>query len=262
MINYEKADDGEGGTKQKKGPRAKRFFEDDESAFVISTPAATEEQPAVEEPEVTEPLAGKGFKHGSHDQSTHGHGGGGTDEEKPTARQSKVKEQSPSPKTKSEIAKASAKRVDSEIQRYAEDVNEAYLAEKLGGTPLPDNEPPDVVAEIDGKKHGIEVKTMVDNSARKITCKSDAQARKRTWERKNKGTFHTVVIDDHLVFNAKGPGKHDLSKRELWYRRGSGSFRVDGMAKVRDYDHLKELITMDKRKLPKGAKQAEEGGAL
>lgn len=181
-------------------------------------------------------------------------GGGGGTAEKPAGT---VKQETQTPKTKSEIAKASAKRVATEIQRYAEDINEAYVAEKVGGEPLPDNEPADVVLEIDGKPQGIEVKTMVDNGNRKITCKTEAQDRKRAWERKNKGVFHTLVIDDHDVFNAKGPGKHDLSQRKLFYRRGYGSFRVDSMYQVKDMAELKQLIAMPKRSLPKGAKSEE-----
>lgn len=206
----------------------------------------------------------KQFKHGSHDQSTHGHGGGGAVEEKPTGSGRKVKEQTELPKTKSEIAKSSAVRVDKEIQRYAEEHNESAVAKKLGGKALPDNEAADVVVEAGEppKIHGLELKTMVVSGNRKVTMKGDAQARKRTWERKNKATMHTVVVDDTRVFNANGPGKHDESQRRIFYRRGFGSYRVDGMHEVKGgMKELKELLSMDKRKLPKGAKAADEGGA-
>jgi hypothetical protein len=174
---------------------------------------------------------------------TGGGGGGGT------------VEQTMSPKTKSEIAKASAKRVDKEIQRYSEERNEPKLAKALGGKSLADNEPVDVVTEINGKKHGIELKTMVDNKHNKLTMKKDAQARKRSWERREKGKVHTVVFDDQKVFNAKGPGKHDEPQRRILYRRGYGSFRTDGMYEVKGgMEELRQLLSMDKRKLPKGAK--------
>lgn len=195
------------------------------------------------------------------DHGRFGSGGGGTSE-KPAGRGRKVKEQTESPKTKSEIAKASATRVDKEIQRYSEEHNEPQLAKALGGESLPDNEPIDVLTDIDGKTHGIELKTMVVNKASKLTMKKEAQDRKRAWERKHPGRCHTVVFDDRAVFNAKGPGKHDESQRKILYRRGFGSFRTDKMYEVKGgMKELKELLSMDKRKLPKGARAADEGGA-
>jgi hypothetical protein len=113
------------------------------------------------------------------------------------------------PKTKSEIAKSAHVMVDKTIQRYSEDVNEPYLAKRLGGKSMDDNEPHDVYLEIGDKRHGIELKTMVSNTNDKLTMKRSAMDRKRAWERKNKATMHTVVFDDREVFNAKGDGKHD-----------------------------------------------------
>jgi len=45
------------------------------------------------------------------------------------------------------------------------------------------------------------------------------------------------------VYNAKGEGKHDDSKREIYYRRGYGSFRVGGMYKVKLVGNVQK--TMD-----------------
>lgn len=165
-----------------------------------------------------------------------------------------IAEATPTERTKSEIAKANAKRVDKDIQRYSEEHNEPMLAKALGGESLDDNEPVDVVTTIDGKLHGIELKTMVDNDNNKLTMKADAMQRKASWARRNGGKVHTVVYDDHKVFNAKGAGKHDYSKREIYYRRGYGSFRVNGMHKVESMAELKSLMTMNARSLPKGAK--------
>jgi len=236
------------------------------AAAPADKPAATEEQPAVEEP--AEPTPGKSVKYSEDqpraDDGKFGSGSGSSTSEKPSGRSRKVKEQAESPKTKSEIAKSSAVRVDKEIQRYAEEHNESAIAKKLGGEALPDNEAADVVVQAGEppKTHGLELKTMVVSGNRKVTMKGDAQARKRTWERKNKATMHTVVVDDTKVFNANGPGKHDESQRRLFYRRGFGSYRVDGMHEVKGgMKELKQLLTMDKRKLPKGAKAADEGGA-
>ena len=211
-----------------------------------------EEEPNEEAPAIGDVDEGKEAKkkdkHGSHDQSSHGRGGGGSppSEAKPTA------------KTKSEIAKASAVRVDSEIQRYAEDRNESQLAKKLGGKALDDNEPADVTLEIGGKTHGIEVKTMVVGKNDKITMKRDAQERKAKWERKNKAKMHTVVIDDREVFNANGPGKHDESKRKILYRRGYGSFRTGGMHEVTGgTSELKSLMSKRRNQLPPAARLFE-----
>jgi pyruvate/2-oxoglutarate dehydrogenase complex dihydrolipoamide acyltransferase (E2) component len=165
-----------------------------------------------------------------------------------------VPEQPPSDKTKSEIAKASATYVGKEIQRYCEEGNEPKLAEAVGGKSLADNEPVDVVCQIGGKTQGIEIKTLVSNKAGKVTMKAEAQARKAAWERKEPGRCHTVIFDDSKVFNARGPGQHDESQREIYYKRGFGSLRISAMYKCKDLAELKTLIAMDKRKLPKGAK--------
>ena len=87
------------------------------------------------------------------------------------------------------------KLVDKDIQRYAEEHNEPDLAKKLGGESEPDNKPYDVRLP----DHGIELKTMVDNSNNKLTMKGSAQDHKADWEVANKSTFHTVVYDDQKV---------------------------------------------------------------
>jgi hypothetical protein len=147
--------------------------------------------------------------------------------------------------------------VGKEIQRYAEEHNEPAVAKALGGLSFKDNEPVDIVmGDPDGGtvKHGIELKTVVANTNGKITMKGDALARKRTWARKNKATFHTVVIDDSKVFNAGGKGKHDESQRRILYRRGAGSFRLSKMHECKDMAELKTLINTKTQKLPPGAK--------
>jgi hypothetical protein len=160
-------------------------------------------------------------------------------------------------------AQASATRVDSEIQRYAEEHNEPIFAKSIGGLSFKDNEPVDVVVGVEGViKHGIELKTMVSNKAGKITMKRSAMDRKTEWEKANKATFHTCVIDDHAVFNAKGPGQHDESKRVLYYRRGFGSFRVATMYRVKNIDELKKLLAMSNEELPAEAKRPTAKAAV
>ena len=98
---------------------------------------------------------------------------------------------------------------------------------------------------------------MVDNGNSKITMKRSAMDRKADWEKANKATFHTVVIDDQDVFNANGPGKHDKSKRKIFYRRGYGSFRVPTMHQVKSIEELKTLLNTPNEKLPASGTEEE-----
>jgi hypothetical protein len=161
----------------------------------------------------------------------------------------------PTPSQKSMLAKQSAKYVGSEIQRYSEEHNEPILAKGISGLSLRDNEPVDVIVISSGVvEHGVELKTMVDNKANKITMKTSAMQRKADWVQEHKAPYHTVVFDDHAVFNANGPSQHDDSKRVLLYRRGFGSFRTDNMYKVADMAELKSLMAMSDDDLPAAAK--------
>lgn len=161
----------------------------------------------------------------------------------------------PDKQSKSEIAKASASLTDKEIQRYSENENEPILAKATGGLSLKDNEPIDVIVIKSGiVQHGIELKTMVGNKANKITMKKSAIDRKAAWVKEHKAPMHTVVFDDQKVFNADGKGKHDESKRTIYYKRGMGSFRVDSMHKVPDMATLTELLNTADGDLPAAAK--------
>lgn len=167
----------------------------------------------------------------------------------------KIEEQQPS--EKAIRAKAAHVMVDKTIQRYAEEHNEPKFSKAVGGVSFPDGEPVDVaVAGEDGVvAHGIELKTMVANTNMKVTMKRSAMERKAEWERKNKAPFHTVVLDDHAVFNANGEGKHDENKRVMYYRRGYGSFRVQTMHKVKDIAELKNLMNTKEADLPAAAQR-------
>jgi len=104
-------------------------------------------------------------------------------------------------------------------------------------------------------KHGIELKTLVSNKAGKITMKRSARERKDKWEKESGGTFHTVVLDDQGVYNALGEGKHDESKRKMYYRRGHGSFRVNSMHPVKSIKELHALMRMGEDQLPTAARR-------
>lgn len=160
------------------------------------------------------------------------------------------------PSEKVQRAQSNAKRIGRDVQRYCEEYNEPKFAKAINGASFADNEPIDVVvADANGRvAHGIELKTMVDNSNNKITMKGEAIRRKLSWARRNKASIHTIVIDDSEVFNAKGAGKHDESKRRYYYRRGVGSFRVGGMYQAKDINEIRELLNTPTKKLPEGAR--------
>lgn len=170
-----------------------------------------------------------------------------------------VKEEQPS--AIAERAKASHKVVDAEVQRYSEEHNEPRIAKALKGVSFPDSEPVDIV--IAGKsgrvEHGIELKTITPlNDRGRIDMNAYSQVRKVNWERANKSTFHTVVVDDRKVFNAHGPGKHDESQRQFFYRRGvAGSARINAMHSVKTLDEVKALMSTPESKLPKGAQRSD-----
>lgn len=188
-------------------------------------------------------------------------GGGGKKPEPKKKTAAAVPEETPTPRTKSEIAKQSATRVDKNIQRYAEEHNERQFAKSIGGLSYDDNEPVDVVAGKGGVvQHGCELKTMVSNKAAKLTMDRYAQVRKVEWERDKKATFHTVVIDDRNVMNANGEGEHDESKRVYYYRRGiAGSARVASMHECKSIAEVKKLMNAPEASLPPAAQRTDQG---
>lgn len=121
-------------------------------------------------------------------------------------------------------------------QRHAEN-NELVIRKMVGGVRTKDNLPVDVITTIEGKVKGIEVKTLVNNSNDKITMRKGALEKKNLWGKSNHASVHTVVIDDRGKLGNAGYGGH-----RIYYRKGSGSFRLVGMTKVRDAAHLKDLL--------------------
>lgn len=154
---------------------------------------------------------------------------------------------------KAKRAKAAHVLIDRRIQRYAEEHNEPKFAALISGTSLPDNEPVDIVTG----SGGVELKTVVYNSNDKITMKRSAMEKKAKWERENGADVHTVVLDDRDVFNAKGEGDHDESKRVMYYRRGYGSFRIGAMHRVESVEELKRLMELPDDELPDAAKRPD-----
>ena len=144
---------------------------------------------------------------------------------------------SPKDAQKVSAAKASHKPSTAEKQRWAEG-NEKTVASMTGGQGTDDNSPADVTTTINGKKHGVEVKTMVDNANNKITMHPSSRERKEKWGRQHNATMHTVVLDDRKAFGTKGYSGH-----RIYYKRGVGSFRLKNMTKVKSSNHLRQLMT-------------------
>lgn len=136
-------------------------------------------------------------------------------------------------------AKATHKPVTRE-RRLTATNNEQRLVKAIGGKQTDGNAPMDVLVNIEGVTHGIEVKTMLDNTNDKITIHPSSRRRKQEWASKGK-QIHTVIFDNRNTYDG---GKHrsKYSGHGLYYRRGVGSFRVGSMVAVEGYDHLMDLM--------------------
>lgn len=133
-------------------------------------------------------------------------------------------------------AKESYKPATAEKQRWAEG-NESTVASMTGGKGTDDNKPADVVVKIDGKTHGVEVKTLLEGRRDKVTMHPKSRERKEAWAKKNSAVLHTIALDDRKAFGSKGYSGH-----RIYYRRGVGSFRLKGMTKVTSTKHLQKLM--------------------
>jgi len=185
-------------------------------------------------------------------------GGGGAKKEKEKApAQSNAPEKSGKCDERCQRAKHAQVRVSAPIQQYA-DTAEHSAAKAMKGVSFKDSEPVDIVtAGPDGAlNHGVEFKAVVLGANDKLTMNAYAQVRKIVWEKANKATFHTLVFDDRRVYNEGG--KHDESKREIYYRRGvAGSARLGALHKCKDMNEAMALMAMDEKKLPDAAKRTD-----
>jgi hypothetical protein len=155
------------------------------------------------------------------------------------------------PNSRAARALASYKPATKAKQDHAED-NEEKLAKMLGGEALPDNEPMDVVVPRPGGEHGIELKTMLDNTRGAITMHGEARRRKRQWSEATGNPIHTVVPDDRDEWEG-GAHAHLFSGHKLYYRRGVGSFSVAAMYPVPSYSQLRQLLDTPDAQLPEPA---------
>lgn len=144
-------------------------------------------------------------------------------------------------KTKSAIAKASAKLTDRAVQRAGK-ANEHKLAKQLKGTSLEDSDPHDV----ETNNALVEVKTVVTGENSKITMNGYAIVRKLVLSKERKKEFHTVVYDNQT--------------KSLYYRRGvAGSARLGSLHKVTGGEkEIKRLMTLPENDLPAGAKRTDD----
>ena len=112
--------------------------------------------------------------------------------------------------------------------------SEQHVAQMVGGRVNEleqHNHPADVTVHHEGKLHGIEVKTILPGAKRdKITVHPSSRQRKEKWAKANKATMHMVAID------TRG------GKKDYYYRKGVGSYRLGGMTRVKNAAHLKELL--------------------
>jgi len=229
------------------------------------------------------------------DHGRFGSGGiGKASKPKKSSKASAVKEQTPTPGAKAEIAAQPARKVDASMQRYAEEANESAAATRLGGVSLPDSEPMDVMVpahdsqraqwekeanryrdekeggnprptpmKLEGRiAHGVELKTMLTSKDDVVATNKYAKVRKLVWEKQTGATLHTVVVDDRKVFEAGGAGVHDESKRVYYYRRGCPDQRgiQATMHRCKDFSEVKSLMNMPEKQLPDDAKRTD--GAL
>jgi len=117
---------------------------------------------------------------------------------------------------------------------------EALIHEKTGGTKVGGKAPVDVVTKFGGRTQGIEVKSLTKQDNDKITMRRDALERKADWTKENKAPIHTVVVDWR---DKSHPDPSKYSGHRIYFRAGTGSFRLGSMIKVQSSAHLKQLLS-------------------
>ncbi len=83
--------------------------------------------------------------------------------------------------------------------------------------------------------------------------KGDALGRKFKWVEETGGNLHTVVYDRRDVYDG-GIHKAKFSGHGIYYKRGAGAFRLEGMHKVKDIRELQQLLNTPTDKLPEKAR--------
>lgn len=127
-------------------------------------------------------------------------------------------------KARKERAKQSHKKSTKAKQDRGED-EQKKMSKIIGGVNDDDNRPFDVIAG----RHGIEVKTVMDNKNNKITVHPESRRRKELTAKKYGLDMHTIVID------VRG------GRRKYYYKAGVGAYRLSAMKRVSTRE-IKELF--------------------
>jgi len=130
------------------------------------------------------------------------------------------------PNIKAQRAKATHKPCNRSVRQKAE-AEARKVAQTLGGVHTEDNEPMDILI---GNKHGVEVKTFINQTNDKITMHPESLRRKREFIRKHKLKGHTVAVDARE------------GRRQLYYAQGFGSFRLSSMDAVTEQELLMKIL--------------------
>lgn len=120
-------------------------------------------------------------------------------------------------------------------QRLGE-AEQGRLAGLIGGRNTDDNAPFDVIVR---GKHGVEVKTVMDNNNDKITVHPKSRRRKERRAKEMGYQVHTVAID------VRG------DKRSYYHKQGVGAFRLSSMDKV-SISQLKGLLGVEGKSFDDG----------
>lgn len=151
--------------------------------------------------------------------------------------------------SRSDLAKATHKPSTKEKQDHAK-ATQATVAHAVGGWEVSDNAVADVMVGDGAKRHGVEVKTLLDSDNDRINMHRDAYERKAKWTSESPDhSFHTIATDDRDVFRG-GENKAQYSGHKYYYKRGGGSFLLTSMHPVSSYEEARRLMDLPDDKLP------------
>lgn len=139
-------------------------------------------------------------------------------------------------------------------------VQEDRIAAILGGASVGRRNGRDLAVDVvlpkgaDRIRHAIEVKTMMKGGKPNITMHDDALFRKVQYAiRRPNRVVHTVVIDHRDTYGS-GKFANRFSGHHMYYKRGTGPFRMKAMYPVKDEAELARLVRMKDEDLPEIAR--------
>jgi len=164
-------------------------------------------------------------------------------------------------------AKFVGKSVGAAEHLHAESVKHR-IAAMVGGVPeelakaegQKDKKPFDVrVNRRNGVHDDVEVKSLLKGSKQELSVHDDALLRKVEHAQKTGNRFHMVAVDERLTYQG-GEHAENHSGHDLYYKRGSGRYRLSQMHKVSSATELKRLIAMPDHELPEKARGSLPSG--